>query len=324
MEMHQHTHNEKWLVVGKPNAGSRKGETDWPAIQDFLLDRGLTFDHLFTQNRAHAIAITASLISNQGYRKIIVVGGDGTLNEVVNGIFSQESVLPGEISLGMVPVGTGNDWCRMYGIPMDYAGAIEVISAGNTFTQDIGFVTYYIGDTPMERYFINVSGMGYDALVAQKTNLMKDKGFGGTFAYFINVFTSLFQYKYADFMIELDDKEVFSGRVLSMNLGICKYNGGGLMQVPHAIPDDGKLDVMIIKATPRINIIRHVSKLYDGSFLRLPFIQTFRGEKCLIRSKPEGAVYLEADGESLGHSPLQFTVLPRAMKFFVPASYQSG
>lgn len=314
----RNTGTERWLVVVNPNAGSRKGEKDWPEIEKILFSRGFVFDHFFTQNREHAIEITASHVSSLGYSKVMVVGGDGTLNEVVNGIFRQDKVDPNEIQIGMVPVGTGNDWCRMYDIPLSYEGAIKVISEGKTFRQDIGFVTFHDEKGQHERYFINVSGMGYDALVARKTNRMKDKGWGGTFTYFFNIFTSLFQYKYANFVIELDGREVFSGRVLSMNLGICRYNGGGLMQLPFAIPDDGELDVMVIKSTSRLNIVRHVSKLYDGSFVKLPFVETFRGKKCMIRSQPEGAVYLEADGESLGHSPLYFSVLPGALNFFIP------
>lgn len=301
-----------------PNAGSRKGEKDWPSIEKMLHSRSFSFDHFFTRSREHAIRITASSISSKGYRKVMVVGGDGTLNEVVNGIFAQDRVPAAEMLIGMVPVGTGNDWCRMYGIPSSYEGALQVITEGNTFTQDVGLISFHDENGQHERHFVNVSGMGYDALVARKTNCMKDKGWGGPFTYLLNIFTSLFQYKYANFNIELDGQEVFNGRVLSMNLGICKYNGGGLMQLPFAIPDDGELDVMVIKSTSRFNIIRHVSKLYDGSFVKLPFIKTFRGKTCLIRSQPEGAVFLEADGESLGHSPLRFSVMPRALTFFIP------
>ena len=318
MSTEHNTEPDRWLVVVNPNAGSRKGEKDWPIIEKMLHTHGFIFDHFFTRRQEDAIEITASAIHNESYRKVMVVGGDGTLNEVVNGIYRQNKVSAGDIDVGMVPVGTGNDWCRMYNIPFSYEGAIQVIAEGNTFRQDVGFISFQDDEGGRERYFINVSGMGYDALVARKTNRMKEKGWGGPFTYFFNIFTSLFQYKYANFVIELDGREVFNGRVLSMNLGICKYNGGGLMQLPFAIPDDGELDVMVIKSTSRLNIVRHVSKLYDGSFVKLPFVETFRGKECLIRSLPEGAVHLEADGESLGHSPLHFSVLPKAINLFIP------
>lgn len=312
-----HSSSGKWLVIVNPNAGSRKGEKDWTKIKAQLTDQGFLFEAIFTESKNHAITLTASMIT-KGFRKIIVIGGDGTLNEVVNGIFLQQSCSPDEMIVGMIPVGTGNDWGRMYKVPKKYKKAITIIKKGYLFTQDVGHVTYNDSGGEHARHFVNVSGMGYDALVAQKTNRLKDKGRGGTFSYMLNIFTGLFQYKYTPFQIELDGREVFNGRVLSMNLGICKYNGGGLMQVPNAIPDDGQLDVTVIKATSKFNIIKNVAKLYDGSFIKLRFVNTYRGKECRIISRPHGSVYLEADGESLGHSPLNFSVKQKALTFIIP------
>lgn len=305
------------MVVVNPNAGNRKGEKDWPKISSHLDLYGFDFTPVFTKNRSHAISLTMSMIE-KGYRRIIVVGGDGTLNEVINGIFLQKACNPGELIVGMIPVGTGNDWGRTYQYPKKYKKAIRVIQRHRTFKQDIGYVTYHDEHGNHDRYFANMSGMGYDALVAQKTNRMKESGRGGSLAYLINIFAGLFQYRYSSFRVDVDGKEVFRGRVLSMNIGICKYNGGGLMQLPEAIPDDGLLDVTIIKATARINIFKHINKLYDGSFVRLKFVNTYRGEKCSVISSPPGSVFLEADGESLGHSPLEFSVLPKALNFIIP------
>ena len=317
MGLEEKTGNRGWLVVVNPNAGSRKGEKDWPRIADLLNKNGFECHTVFTESRQHAINITASAVDD-GFRKIIVVGGDGTLNEVVNGIFLQKACLPAEVVTGMIPVGTGNDWGRMYGFPKKYKKAVAVIKAGHRFTQDAGHISFYDEHGKQERYFINVSGMGYDALVALKANRMKDKGQGGTFAYLLNIFTGLYQYQNSHFDIEVDGKEVFSGKVLSMNLGICRYNGGGLMQVPEAIPDDGLLDVTVIKAIPKFKIITNVAKLYSGSFIKLKYVNQYRGKSCRILSRPEGVVMLEADGESLGHSPLEFSVLHKAVTFIIP------
>jgi len=308
---------DNWLVVVNPNAGSRKGEKDWPKIAKILYENKFKYRVSFTENRMHAIKLTASAIE-EGFRKIIVVGGDGTLNEVVNGIFGQKECSPGDITIGMIPVGTGNDWGRTYNLPKKYKKAIKVIRKDHRFKQDAGHVSFYEEGVKQERYFVNVSGMGYDALVALKTNRMKDKGKGGTMAYLMNIFSGLFQYKNTHFDIEVDGKEVFSGKVLSMNLGICKYNGGGLMQVPNAIPDDGLLDVTVIKGISKFAIVKHIAKLYDGSFINLKFVDTFRGSSCRIVSRPKGIVMLEADGESLGHSPLEFSVLPKSLNFIIP------
>ena len=313
---------DDWLVVVNPNAGSRKGKKDWQGISQLLEERNFRYKAVFTQNRNHAISITSASIEG-GYRKIIVVGGDGTLNEVVNGVYKQKSCAPEDLIIGMIPVGTGNDWGRMYSIPKKYKQAIKVIGEGHLFRQDVGVVKFNDDTGTHERYFVNVSGMGYDALVALKTNRMKDRGRGGTMSYLINIFTGLFQYKNIHFDIEIDGKHVFSGKVLSMNLGICRYNGGGLMQVPGAIPDDGMLDVTVIKGISKLLIFKHIVKLYDGSFIKLRFVDQYRCKTCRIVSRPAGIVLLEADGESLGHSPLEFSVLSQELRFIIPSDYKA-
>jgi diacylglycerol kinase family enzyme len=154
--------------------------------------------------------------------------------------------------------------------------------------------------------------MGYDALVAKKTNISKEKGRGGPLTYLFFVFSSLFQYKFIEAVIEIDDRQVFKGEMFSMNVGICKFNGGGMMQVPAAIPDDGLFDVTLIKKAPKWMVIRHASKLYDGTLIKLPIVETYRGKSIRIRSI--GKIYLEADGESLGHSPFVYDILPQSLK----------
>jgi len=159
---------------------------------------------------------------------------------------------------------------------------------------------------------MNVAGMGYDALVAKKTNLLKEKGIGGPLIYLYFVFASLFQYKFIEAVIEVDGVMAFKGEIFSMNVGICKFNGGGMKQVPFALPDDGLLDVTLIKKTSKWMVVRYARKLFDGTLVDLPFIATFKGENIRIRST--GKVFLETDGESLGHTPFTFEIIPRIIR----------
>ena len=303
--------SEKWQMIVNPNAGVKRGTKDWPKILRLLGEEKVEFDSSTTSGKGHATAIAEALISG-GARKLCVVGGDGTLNEVLNGIMGHKEISSAEITLAMIPVGTGNDWCRMFNIPFDYRKAIHVLKQEKTFLQDAGKVTYYHREQQMQRYFMNVAGMGYDALVARKTNLLKEKGMGGPLAYMYFVFASLFQYKFIEAVVEVDGETAFRGEIFSMNVGICKYNGGGMMQVPNAIPDDGKLDVTLIRKASKWMVVRHARKLFDGSLVDLPMVDTFRGENVRIRSA--GKVYLETDGESLGHSPFTFEVLPGCLR----------
>jgi diacylglycerol kinase family enzyme len=148
--------------------------------------------------------------------------------------------------------------------------------------------------------------------VAKKANLLKEQGRGGHLSYFLNIFTGLFQFRFIEAVIEVDDQQVFRGEIFSMNVGICKYSGGGMIQVPFAIPDDGLFDITLIKKAPKWMVIRYAKKLYDGTLVNLDFVNTYKGKSVRIRAT--GKLYLEADGESLGNSPFFYEILPGSLK----------
>ena len=300
----------EWFVIVNPNAGKRKGEKDWLEIAAQLTAAGIEYASVFTEHRGHAVMLTRKYVEN-GYRNIIVVGGDGTLNEVVNGIFTQAHVPSEKITLAMIPVGTGNDWCRMFNIPGDYKQAIKLITKRKIFTQDTGTIKYISSEGEEKtRYFINMAGMGFDALVAKKTNKQKDLGKSNPMSYVVNILSSLFVYTSTKVTILLDGEKVISD-IFSMSVGICQYNGGGMKQAPDALPDDGLFDLTLIKPIGKFKIIRNIIKLFDGSFTNLPEVSTFRSSKIIIHSEPP--MFMEADGESLGHTPFVFNILRQSL-----------
>ncbi len=306
---------DKWMVIVNPNAGVGKGKKDWKEINDLLSVNDIPFDSVFTKHKEHAIALTSKFIK-KGYRKFIVAGGDGTLNEVVNGIFFQKNIPTTDFLLAMIPVGTGNDWCRMFHVPFKYKQAIYAIKEVKVFVQDIGRVNYFNAAIQKRRYFINVAGMGYDAVVAEKTNRDKEMGRGGPLTYLKNLFTSLLFYKHSNTEIRIDkESEGIKSKTFSLSVGICKYNGGGMKQLPHAIPDDGLLDMTHIKKLGKFSVLKEVKHLYDGSFIKHPKVDTYTGKFFQITSDPQ--INLEVDGESLGHSPFTFEVIHKSLRVVV-------
>ncbi|UCG26633.1 MAG: diacylglycerol kinase family lipid kinase [Bacteroidales bacterium] len=303
-----------WLVLVNPNAGSGRGKRDWKLIDNLLKTGGFRYQTVFTEKKYHAIDLAARNIE-RGYKKIIVVGGDGTLNEVMNGAFLQKKFSPKEVLIGMIPVGTGNDWERMYNIPSDYSKAINVLKRQRTFTQDAGIIHYHESGSRKIRYFINIAGMGFDARVVQKTNRQKDEGKKGALLYFLNIFTSLINYKCTHISIEIDGEHVYDGTVFSLSLGIGKFCGGGMRQTPEAIPDDGLFDLTIIKEMPKVQIIMSLKRLFDGSILHHPRVAGFTGKRIRIDSEPP--IYIEADGESLGQSPVEFEIIPGSLDVII-------
>ena len=168
-------HKEKWYVIINPNAGKGKGKKDWARISSLLEKADIGYEAVFTRDTHDAIGLAGAAV-RAGWRRFVVVGGDGTMNEAVNGILEQDEVPVQEIRLGIISVGTGNDWGRMFGIPTDYAGAVETLRREKLFLQDAGIVRYEQHGRQHQRYFINIAGPGFDAVVVQRANRNKQKG----------------------------------------------------------------------------------------------------------------------------------------------------
>ena len=286
---------------------------DWKKISGLLKKHEIDFHPVFTENRGHAIALTKEYIL-KGYRKIISVGGDGTLNEVVNGIFWQKCANPLDITIAVISVGTGNDWGRTYHIPADYDKSIALIKKEDTFIQDAGMVNFANGPGMNSRYFINMVGLGFDGLVAKKTNADKDLGKGNALVYFKNIFLSLFAFKSVPARILVDDLEM-QHNIFSISVGIGQFNGGGMKQAPDAIPDDGLFDLTIIKDMSKWSVIANVSRLYNGTIGKHKKVEMLQGRQIII--EPRIPVLMEADGESLGQSPFTFSIIPKSLKVVV-------
>jgi YegS/Rv2252/BmrU family lipid kinase len=307
---------ETHLVIINPNAGRKLGQRDWPVISKLLEDAGIPFGHEFTKGRFGAQALARDAAS-KGCKNIITVGGDGTFNEVVNGILLQKETDSKQISLAFIPVGTGNDWGKMYSLPSEYSEAVKVISENNTVLQDAGLVSYNTDKGIEERYFANVAGIGLDAVVVFDTNLRKERGSGGKTAYLLSLLKAMLRYSSLKAKIVMDGDIVFEGYLYSANVGICKYSGGGMQQVPNAIPDDGLFDITIISKVSKGKVILNVKGLYDGSFTKLKEVSTHRGASIQIDSTDP--LLLEVDGESLGRPPFNFSILEKVLKIVVPA-----
>jgi diacylglycerol kinase (ATP) len=301
--------DQEWFAIVNPNAGNGKGKKDWNRIADLLKKNGIQFNVRFTERKAHATEFTRELIAG-GYRRIISIGGDGTLNEIVNGIFTQDQCQSTEIILSMIPVGTGNDWGRMFGIPLVYEGSVQVIKEGKLMLHDIGVINYYNGEEKAIRYFLNIAGLGFESIVVKRTNKEKDRGKSSKAIYFYNLLSSLISYKNTQAEITIDGK-TSKAKIFSVNVGNGRYCGGGMRQTPDAIPDDGLLDITVIKEMGRIEIIRNLKLLYDGTILSHPKVDGYRSNNLKVNS--ESLLYLEADGESLGHTPAEFSIIPSAV-----------
>ncbi len=309
---------ERWAAIVNPVAGKGRGLTDWPLISDLLREAGIAVDALFTMRKYHATEL-AVMAAQQGYRRIIIVGGDGTIHEVVNGLFIQQACPTTDVLLAVIAVGTGNDWIRMFGIPRGYHDAIRSIKEGHAFLQDVGRVDYYESRVKQTRYLANVSGVGYDAAVCRGFNRLKDKGYKGSWIYVFSAFREAVRHRATRTVIAVDGEEVFRGRLFSATVGICKYTAGGLTQTPRAIADDGLFDLTIIPQSNRLLLFRRFKVVYTGRIYDIPSILFFRGGRIEITSTPP--IRLEIDGEILGESDFTYQIVERAIRVVVSEKF---
>ena len=311
--------NNKWLVVVNPKASIGKGGKDWPEIKDLLTREGFDFDFMLTEWPGHAIELVRDNITEKGYRKIISVGGDGTNNEVINGIFTQNRFPTTEITMGIIPVGTGNDWRRTFDFPEGYPQLVEVLKQGHVFLHDVGKVTYYNDGDTRVRYFLNAAGTGLDEMVCNKTNRLKAQGKGGTVRYLISTAYSILSFKCQHVQIEVDDRLIFDDQIMSLSIGNGKFNGGGMMMMPNAVPDDGLFDITAIKKIGLLKFAANMKNLYDGSFAeKLKEVSLFQGRKIRVVSIPSHKLLLETEGETLTNSPFVFEMLSKSINMIIP------
>ncbi len=307
------TNQTKWTLLLNPHAGGGKGRKDIDRIEKLLLSEGFSYQLVISEYSRHAIQLAKNAVE-KGSRHIIVAGGDGTLNEVVNGIFQQKEVSPDQIQIGMIPVGTGNDWIKTFGIKNNYLGAIHQIQEGKTMLQDVGKLSFSEDGVEHSRYFSNMAGFGFDALVAQKANALKEKGRSGLMVYLQSLIAAFVQYKTRRVKI-LIDKVPVEELIFSVSLGIGKYNGGGMKQAPNAVPDNGIFDVTLIKKIGIWGILTNLAGLYSGKYIKDYRVICYKAKEIMITS--EDPLIGEVDGECIGKSQFFVEILPKKLRVIV-------
>jgi len=305
-----HDVQSKWLVILNPHAGARKGLRDMEQIIGLL--GNYKMEHLLTisEYAGHIIKLSKKYVL-EGYRNILVAGGDGSLNEVVNGIFLQNKVAISEITIGMLPVGTGNDWIRTFGIPDDYNKALEIIKNGQTVFQDVGKIAYKTKREEKQRFFVNMAGFGFDAVVAAKVNRLKDKGWSGKKLYLWALLYSYLKYNTKRMKIIVNG-QTFDDFIFTASIGIGKYNGGGMMQSPDAVPTNGQFNITLIRKINLWGLITNISGLYSGKYVKDHRVSAAVGNEIQISSKRK--IPGEADGEHLGNANYKIEIIPNQLR----------
>lgn len=276
-----------------------------------LKQKNIHFQKVITQHSLHATQIAQEALS-KGYRNFIISGGDGTYNEVINGVFGQQAVLPNEITLAMIPSGTGNDWIKTMKVPFEIEKIVDLIIEKKSFLQDIGKVTFFEENQQKESYFLNVAGTGFDVYVAK--NFLSNGKKMGKLSYALGVMKGLFSYENTSINIRLQDGQEIKTKIFLLAVGICKYFASGVKICPEAIPDDGHFDLTLFKGMTKwetFRELRKIKQIVEGRFENVSQIEIFRSDTFSITSDQK--IYLQSDGELMGHSPFEFSILPKSI-----------
>ena len=297
-----------WFLIANPTSGNRKFSKYWKEIQQLLKDKNINYSFALTEYSKHEIELVQDAIQ-QGFKNIISVGGDGTLHHVVNGIMTQRYVKTSDITIAVIPVGTGNDWIKTYNIPNNVKKSIEIIHQKKIILQDIGVLQT---NNEQVRYFNNVAGLGYDGFIVNK--LKKLKPFG-SLSYLLAGAYGLLFYKKSVFKVSFDEIEVETNCLMTI-LGICKYSGNGMQFTKDVHTSDGYLDLTIAKNITLIDMILNLPKLYNGKFVNHKKVETYKTKEITVQpkiSKP----YIQADGELVGTGKVTVKIIEKAIKFVI-------
>ena len=298
------------------NPAAANGSTGrrWPEIAHQAAGVGLEGDALLSERRGHLgeLAREAAL---DGARLLVVVGGDGSINEVVNGLAGIES--PPAVAL--IPRGTGGDFVRTFDIPNDIATAARVALTGDTRSIDLGRVGYRSWDgSDGSALFANVASAGMSGAIAQRAN-DTSKALGAKASYLWATFAVFAGWSAVVTRLTVDG-ESRDGRMFDVVVANGRYFGGGMKMCPDAVAGDGLLDVVTIGDVTKRDLVMTMPKIYRGTHLPHPQAEALRGR--VVTVETDEPVPVELDGEQPGTTPARFEVLPGALQLRVPQQQQ--
>lgn len=307
--------SDKWLVIVNIFAASKRAGSLWKKAAAMLDAASVSYAVRFTGGDDNATAL-ARKAAQEGFRKFVAVGGDGTIHDVLNGIAGYVSdssdISLDEFTLAVLPVGSGNDWIKSTGVPKKMSKAVELVARGRTTRQDVVKVSVLEDEKVVfDSYMANIGGIGLDARVAEIVNRKKEQGKRGRMLYVSALIYCIKHRVPVQAKVICDGKVIFDGKYLSMAFGTGKYSGGGMRQTPLAVMDDGLLEVVVISDISMWIIARKAPRLFTGTFHKVDVLTQARCREVLILPYgPADAEPIEVDGEIIGRAPVRMTVLP--------------
>ena len=303
------------LLIANPASGQHRGERRLAQASERLASLGHAVTAVLTESAGHATRLAKS--NAPDFEIIAALGGDGTVNEVANGLMAVE---PGERpALATLPVGTGNDVALTYGLA-HFESAIDALAKGSTRTLDVIRVQLMRDGKSVTRHALLFVAAGFAAEVIRKTGPRVKRIFGRRFSYSVGLFRALASFRAPEFSVKWDGGET-SGRMFQVCAGNTEFAAGGVMRIsPGARPDDGLLNISLVDALGRLQIVRRFPSILSGRYVEDERVDYFTGKRLEIDAVPPAE--LQADGDIIGTTPATIELLPGALQLVVQDQFQ--
>lgn len=301
---------EELLLLANPASGSGAGARTLPRLEVALRDAGIPHRTWVTEAAGDGFRL-GRRAAEEGVQRVLCVGGDGTIHEVVNGLLAAGGQLP---EVGVMPLGTGNDFYRIVGAPKDIAGVIGVLRHGQVRRVDVGRVSW----DGQERFFVNLMGVGLDVEVLLRRERVR--WLSGMAQYLAALATAIVRYRPIEVEVEVEDAEPIREPTMLSAVTVGPSVGGGFMLNPTAEADDGFLDLCFIRRLSLLQVLRYVPRVIRGSHEGLDGFHFRRFKRARFAAKGGRPLPFELDGELMPASstPIEISVLPGALGVLVP------
>ena len=305
--------SNRWGIIYNPKAGSRKTQKKWNEIRSYMESRGVLFDYLQSEGYG-SVERLARMLANNGYRTIVIVGGDGAINDAINGIMTSLASDKDQIALGIIPNGIGNDFASYWGLEKDdYKEAVDWIINRRLRKIDVGRVSYNEGDLRKTRYFINAMYVGLGARFVWISN--GTRRFWGMqwLSYLSSMFLLLFER-----MLYRIDMKINGEHIQDTIMTVCIGSARGYGLTPSAVPYNGWLDVSVVYRPELLQLIKGLWLLVNGRLLNLKVVKPYRTHKVKILRSQNAAISLDGRQLYYDDSSLDVRILPEALTLIIP------
>ncbi len=303
----------RWGIIYNPKAGSRKAQKRWSEIREYMEERNVAFDYVQSEGFGSVERLSRTM-ANNGYRTIVVVGGDGALNDAVNGIMNSEAEEREKIALGIIPNGIGNDFAKYWGLDSDdYKGAVDVLIHRRLRKIDVGVYSCFDGNGHVSRYFLNAVYIGLGARIVRITN--ETRRFWGIplLSYFSSLILVAFERKLYRMHLKVNGEHI-QGRLMAVAIG----SGRGYGLTPSAVPYNGWLDVSLIYRPELGGLLSGLWMLQQGRLLNHKIVKPYRTKMVKILRAQNAEISLDGRILSEKHFPVDVKIIPEALTLIIP------